>query len=226
MNLASPTAAKATQAQHSKTFHWLTQLGLPGLFCVSALDASVIPLPIPGTTDLLLLWLVSHKGNPWALVLCAMCGSILGGYTTWQIGHRGGEAALHRYVPARVLNQVCRWAKAHPILAVFIPSVMPPPIPLSPFLLASGALGVPLGRFLAAFSAARALRYSLVAWLGVVYGRRVVRTWSTTLEAWSAPLLWAFGVLLLVGIGLGLWKLRKHRQPRTGEAPRLEGAAD
>ena len=71
--------------------HWLTHLGALGLFSVAVIDSSVIPLPLPGSTDLLLLWLVAHSGDPWLLAPCAVAGSILGGYTTWQIGRRGGE---------------------------------------------------------------------------------------------------------------------------------------
>jgi hypothetical protein len=32
--------------------HWLTHLGALGLFSVAGLDSSVIPLPLPGSTDL------------------------------------------------------------------------------------------------------------------------------------------------------------------------------
>jgi membrane protein YqaA with SNARE-associated domain len=155
--------------------HWLTHLGALGLFSVSVVDSSVIPLPLPGSTDLLLLWLVAHRGDPWLLAPCAIAGSIVGGYTTWLIGRRGGEAALQHYVPSRLLGRVVQWVQHHPILAVFIPALLPPPIPLLPFALASGALGVSRSRFLVVFGAARSLRYSFVAWMGVVYGRKVVR---------------------------------------------------
>jgi membrane protein YqaA with SNARE-associated domain len=155
--------------------HWLTHLGALGLFSIAVVDSSVIPLPIPGSTDLLLLWLVAHRGDPWLLVPLAVAGSILGGYTTWHIGRRGGEAALRHYVPARLLGRIVGWVERHRILAVFLPALLPPPIPLLPFALASGALGVSRTRFLVVFGAARSLRYSFVAWLGVVYGRSVVR---------------------------------------------------
>ena len=188
--------------------HWLTHLGSLGLFAVAMVDSSVIPLPLPGSTDLLLLWLVSHHGNPWLLAASAIAGSILGGYTCWSTGRKGGEAALQRYVRARLLKRVSRWMEKRAILSVFLPSLLPPPFPLSPFLLAAGALGVSRNRFLAVFSAARSLRYGLIAWVGVEYGRRVVRLWSATLEKWSAPLLWSFAAMALIGLGLGIWKLR------------------
>ena len=172
----------------------------------------MIPLPLPGSTDLLLLWLVAHSGNPWLLASCAIAGSIVGGTTTWHVGRRGGETALRSYVPALLLGRVVMWVERHPLLAVFLPALLPPPIPLLPFALASGALGVSRRRFLGVYGAARCLRYSFIAWLGVAYGRRIVRMWSGTMQRWSTPLLCVFVGLLAVGIGFGIWKIRGLRQ--------------
>ena len=206
-------------AQHAVQLHkapthqplmpsWLTHLGPLGLFSVAVIDSSVIPLPLPGSTDLLLLWLVAHSGNPWLLAPCAIAGSIVGGYTTWDAGRRGGEAALHRHVPARILVRIIRWVERHRILAIFLPAVLPPPIPLLPFALATGALGVSRQRFLAVYGAARCLRYSFIAWLGVAYGRRIVRMWTGTLQTWSTSLLCVFVGLVAVGLVCGIWKMR------------------
>ena len=191
---------------------------------MAVIDSSVIPLPLPGSTDLLLLWLVSHRGDPWLLAASAIAGSILGGYTCWSTGRKGGEAALQRYVPARLLKRISRWMEERAILSVFLPSVLPPPFPLSPFLLAAGALGVSRNRFLAVFGAARSVRYGLIAWLGVVYGRRVVRLWSAELEKWSATLLWVFGAMALTGIVLGIWKLRGQRKSASANEGSLHPA--
>ncbi|MGA7857802.1 MAG: VTT domain-containing protein, partial [Terracidiphilus sp.] len=138
--------------------YWLTHLGIPGLFFVAVIDSSVIPLPLPGSTDLLLLWLVAHSGNPWLLAPIAITGSLVGGYTTWDVGRKGGEAALQKHVPAKILKRIVAWVKRHPVFSVFLPAVLPPPIPLLPFALASGALGVSRIRFLTVYGAARTLR--------------------------------------------------------------------
>lgn len=195
---------------------WLTHLGPFGLFLVASIDSSVFPLPVPGTTDLLLLWFVAHRGNPWLLVSSAVAGSLLGGFTSWQIGHKGGEPALSRYVSPRILKRVVAWVERHPILSVFVPAILPPPIPLSPFVIASGALGASRGRFLAVFGSARTLRYTFIAWLGLKYGPRVIRMWSGTLETWSAPLLWGFCVLLAGSLAYVVWKVRGLRGRRRG----------
>src|ERR1700722_14047376 len=194
-----PAQSYALSLKPSTMPHWLTHLGLFGLFIVAVIDSSVIPLPIPGSTDLLLLWLVAHGGDPWLLAPGAIVGSIIGGYTTWHIGRKGGEAALQRHVPARMLKRVVRWVECHPVLAVFIPALLPPPIPLLPFALASGALGVSRERFLVVFGAARSLRYSFVAWLGVIYGRKVVRMFCARLQKRSTPLLCVFVGLMVDG---------------------------
>jgi membrane protein YqaA with SNARE-associated domain len=187
---------------------------------VAVVDSTIIPMPVPGSTDLVLLWLVSHRGNPLLLVPIAIAGSLIGGYSSWHLGNKGGEAALKKYVPARFLERITGWAERHPGLAVFVPAVLPPPIPLSPFLLAAGALSVSWRRFLLAFGAARTIRYSLIAWLAVVYGRRVMRLWSATLEKWSAPLIWTFVTLMVAGVGYGIWNFRRQDAPRS-DAPAL-----
>ena len=221
-NLVVNLFAPAPAARRSFLPHWLIRLGPLGLFAVAIVDSSIVPLPIPGSTDLLLLLLVSHSGNPWLLTFSAVAGSIIGGYSTWQLGKKGGEAAMKRWISARMLKRVNAWVGSHPVLAVFLPALLPPPIPLSPFILASGALGVSRGRFLAAYSAARILRYSLVSWLAVRYGRHVVRLWNQELGKWSAPLLWTFLAVVVAGLGYGIWKFRRMRSSGAGRAFNLK----
>jgi membrane protein YqaA with SNARE-associated domain len=205
--------------------HWLTHMGALGLFSVAVVDSSVIPLPLPGSTDLLLLWLVAHNGNPWLLVTLAIAGSILGGHITWDVGRRGGEAALQHYVPARLLKRVVGWVKRHAILAVFLPAVLPPPIPLLPFALASGALGVSRNRFLLVYGAARTARYSVVTWLGVIYGRHMIRLWTGTLQKWSTPLTLIFAGTLVAGVCFGILKIRGIRRFKASEITASHGEA-
>jgi len=224
MRLFAPAAPAAPQHSHVLLPAWLRSLGPLGLFAVSVIDSSPMPLPIPGSTDLLLLWLASHKSNPWVLALCAIAGSIVGGTISWQIGRKGGELALQRYVSPRFHAKVVAWVGKRPILAVFLPAILPPPIPLSPFVLAAGALGVSRNRFLAAFGVARTLRYGLVAWLGVTYGRGVVRAWSKVMDKWSAPLLTAFLTVMAVAIFLLVWKFRQHRKAGAGSRRAIEPA--
>jgi membrane protein YqaA with SNARE-associated domain len=214
-------ALAAPRGKRQAAFHWIIRLGAPGLFAVSFIDASVIPLVIPGSTDLLLLWLISHGGSAWLMVPCALAGSLVGAWTTWRLGKKGGQAAIHRYVPARLQKRVLGWSQHRPVLVVFVPAILPPPIPLWPFLLAAGALGVTWRRFLAAFGSGRVLRYGLEGWLAVAYGRPILRLWSVTLDKWGPAVLWGFIAVTLAGVAWGIWKLRRSsRQEQRGESLR------
>lgn len=211
--------ATAQHHLHRRAFpipRWLIHFGVFGVFIVSAIDASVIPLPLPGSTDLLVLLLAARHSVLWLLVLSAVAGSILGGYFTWGAGKKGGEAMLERYVPQRFREPLSRRVKRHGVMSVGIAAILPPPIPLMPFVLAAGALGLSRKQFLWSFSIARAVRYSLIAWLGATYGRRVLTLWSKYLAGWSDVILWLFIGLLIAAIVFGIWKYR-HDQ-RAGKA--------
>jgi membrane protein YqaA with SNARE-associated domain len=186
--------------------------GTLGLFAVSVIDSSIIPLPVPGSTDLLLILLVAHRGDPFLAAIAATVGSILGGYLTWGTGSKGGEAALHRYMPKRFARRLTGWVESKGTLAVTIAALLPPPFPLMPLLLAAGALGVSRRRFLISFSLARTFRYALVAWLAATYGRAMVRAFRHYLAGWSTPLMWTYLGLVAAGVLYGVYKFRRERR--------------
>ena len=194
--------------------------GVLGLFVVSAIDSSIIPLPLPGSTDLLLILLVAHRANPILAALAATAGSIIGGYFTWGAGAKGGEAALPRFMPKRLAKRMTSQVEKNGVLAVSAFALLPPPFPMMPFLLAAGALGVSRRKFLLSFGIARTIRYALVAWLAEVYGRAMVRAFRHYLAGWSSTLMWIYLGLMVAAIVYGIWKFRRQRregatQPRA-----------
>ena len=201
---------------------WLVHLGVFGVFGVSLLDASIIPLPVPGSTDLLIVLLVANQGCPWLLAGAALLGSMIGGYLTWGAGKKGGEAMLQRYVPKRYLKPVTRWMKRNGVITVALAAVLPPPIPLLPFLLSAGALGLRRRSFLSSFFFARGARYALDAWLGVTYGRRILHAWSKY-QRWSDVIIWSFLGLVVAAAMFGIWKF-KHDKRRFKLNERAEAA--
>jgi membrane protein YqaA with SNARE-associated domain len=213
----------ARRHHHSPVPHWLVQFGVLGVFVVSALDASIIPLPIPGSTDVLVVLLAARHSSPWLLVVAAAGGSLLGGYLTWSAGKRGGEAMLERHVPKRFLAALTGWVKRRGVISVATASVLPPPIPLMPFLLAAGALGVTRKQFLWSFAIARTARYAVMTWLGVTYGRHVLRLWSHYLSGWAVVILWVFLGFLAAAILFGIWKYRHDRRSGKYNLPVASG---
>jgi membrane protein YqaA with SNARE-associated domain len=82
----------------------------------------------------------------------APAGSVLGGFVTIRLARNEGKEALESRVPPRKVNKVCeifgRWGFG----AIVIPALLPPPVPMLPFLLAVGAMQYPARRFLAALT--------------------------------------------------------------------------
>jgi membrane protein YqaA with SNARE-associated domain len=189
--------------------HWLLGMGWVGLFSVSLIDACPFPLPIPGTTDLLLLLLVVRKGSPWVLVPLAVAGAVAGAFITWSAGKKGGEKALRRYVPERYYDPITNWVKKYGATGVALAAINPPPVPLMPFLAAAGALGVPRERFLAAFATARTARYALVAWLGVRYGHQMIHWWNLYLADYAGVIGWGLLALFIAAFAWGIWRWRR-----------------
>lgn len=226
---AATGAARQAGSHRAPLLRWLVSLGGLGLFAVAIADSSVIPLPLPGSTDLLLLLLAAQRRTtvPMAiwLAFCALAGSLLGGYLTWSAGHKGGEVAMDRYIPKRFRKKIGAIVEKHGIWSVAVATILPPPVPLTPFLLAAGALGMERNRFMVSYGVARAVRYGLLAWLGMTYGRWFVRLWEKELKGWTAPILWTYGGLVVAGIVYGVWKYRQGRQTRPLAASPAKDAA-
>ena len=203
--LAIASAATASHGNH--LIHLFLSFGLIGLFFVSIVDSSFVPLPIPGVTDIMLVLFAAQHANVFLLIAIAAVGSALGGYFSYQVGHAGGLQFLETHVPKRIFRRVTNWMEHHAILSVALPALLPPPMPLSPFVLAAGALKMSRHRFLSTFIVSRTLRHAFAVWLGVLYGPAVLRFWARFSERWGATILIVLWTGILIGIAFAFWKL-------------------
>jgi membrane protein DedA with SNARE-associated domain len=212
-------AANSTSKSSSRLLPWVMNLGGVGLFGIAIIDSSIIPIQLPGSTDLLLLLLTAYRSSSIALtvsfVAWAFAGSVLGGYFAWAAGQKGGEAAIEKLGRGRFVKRATAWAKRNGVLSVGIVALLPPPVPLLPVVVAAGALGLTRGRFLASYGSARLLRYSFIGWLGYTYGRRVVSLWQTNLKPWMTPILTLYVAMVVLVAAYGLWKYFKERNKRN-----------
>jgi len=208
---ASSAAPKATRAARPRNplLRLAFSFGLLGLFVVSIVDSSFVPLPIPGLTDIMIILMAARHQNVILLVLVASIGSALGGYFSHQVGQRGGMAFLEKRVSPRILKPICEWMEKHAILSVALPAILPPPMPLSPFVLAAGALNMPRKKFMIAFTVSRAIRHSVAAWLGVHYGRHIIRLWNGLSAKYATPFLIILWAGIAASCAFAFWKLYK-----------------
>jgi len=156
---------------------WLRHLGGVGLVLLGLVDNSVIP--VPGSMDALTIVLSTNQKQWWPYyAFMATLGSAIGGYLTYQFARRGGKQAMRRRLSRsraeKVEKRFARWGFA----AITIPAILPPPVPMVPFLLAAGATQYPRARFLTALLIGRSIRYSLLALLGGFYGGEILRSFE------------------------------------------------
>jgi membrane protein YqaA with SNARE-associated domain len=213
-NTAKYLSAVALQAApvhraRSPFLHFLFSFGIFGVFLVSIVDSSFVPLPLPGVTDIMIIVMAARHQNVILLVLLATAGSALGGYFSHQVGQRGGMGFLEKRVPPRIFKRVCEWMQNHAILSVALPAILPPPMPLSPFVLAAGALNMSRKKFMIAFTVSRALRHTIAAWLGIHYGRHILRLWNSLSDKYATPILTVLWVGIAISCAIAFWKLYK-----------------
>jgi membrane protein YqaA with SNARE-associated domain len=191
-------------------------LGPIGEVLLGVADASVIPTP--GSLDILIILLVAGAPQHWWIyILAATVGSALGAYITYRIGFRGGKEGLEKRIPEKKLKKVYGWSEKYGLGAVAVPALLPPPFPLSPFLLAAGVLKVPRTKFLAAYAIGRLVRYSIVAWLGRLYGKALIHG----MQQYSKPIIWALIALAVVGglvAGIYIWHRKQQGLPALRSA--------
>ena len=157
---------------------------------------------------MVILYAAQHA-NIWLLLLLATIGSALGGYFSYQVGQSGGMDFIEKRTPPRVFKRVTGWMESHAILAVALPAILPPPMPLSPFVLAAGALKMSLSKFMITFTGSRLVRHAIAIWLGVRYGKQVLVIWNRFFVRWGTPVLIVLWVLILASVGYAFWQLWK-----------------
>ncbi len=169
--------------------HFLFGFGFIGLFLVSIIDSSFVPLPVPGITDIMLVLMSARHANAVLLVVISSVGSAIGGYVSYRVGQSGGMAFIERRVPAKIFKHLRDWMDRHAILSVALPALLPPPMPLAPFVLAAGALKMSKKKFMTAFIISRTARHMIAVGLGLYYGRSILRLWNRISAEYAIPIL-------------------------------------
>jgi membrane protein YqaA with SNARE-associated domain len=189
-------AAVTTETVAHDVRHWIAQLGGVGLIPLGLLDASLVP--IPGSMDVLTIVLAARDSKLWFYYAgMATLGSVIGALVTFRLARKGGKETLMRKVSAaraeRIIEIFSRWG----FWSITIAALLPPPVPMVPFVIAAGATQYSTERFLVALTLGRVIRYSLLALLAARYGRQIINFIAHP----AHPSLYAaFGVAVIVGV--------------------------
>ena len=192
---------------------WLIHLGGPGLILLGIADNSLIPLP--GSTDVVTVLLAAHRREPWFYyTILATAGAILGGYLTYRMARKGGKETLEKRFSQRKVKKVYAIFERWGFAAVAIPAILPPPFPITPMLLAAGAMQYPTKKFLTALAVGRGIRFTILGYLGYHYGRNIVKFFAQ----YYWPVMIALIIFSLAG---GLYGLYQYKRRQKGEQPKI-----
>jgi membrane protein YqaA with SNARE-associated domain len=145
-------------------------LGAPGLFLIAFLDSSFLSLP--EIADIMVVYMVTqHPSRVVLYVLATTTGSMCGCLLMYLIGRKGGEAVVRKRFAGPAVERAMGFFQRYGVVAVLIPSLLPPPMPFKIFVLLSGVSRIPTLRFLTAIAIGRGLRYSILGALAIRYGR-------------------------------------------------------
>ena len=152
---------------------YLYSLGGLGFIPLGFLDASIIP--VPGSMDVLTIILAARKEELWFYyALMATAGSVLGGFATYRLARKGGKEMVARKFSRNPLKNAEGIFERWGFGAIAIPALLPPPVPMVPFVLVAGAMQYPAEKFLTALTLGRIIRFTLLAFLAARYGRRIL----------------------------------------------------
>jgi membrane protein YqaA with SNARE-associated domain len=152
---------------------WLIHLGALGFLPLGLIDSSIIPLP--GSMDVLTIILAARSPEFWFYyAVMATIGSVLGGFVTYRLARKGGEKSMEKRLSAKSIKKVVKLFERWGFAAIAIPALLPPPMPLVPFLLAAGAMQYSVKKFLLAMALGRIARYTILAYLAARYGRKML----------------------------------------------------
>jgi membrane protein YqaA with SNARE-associated domain len=152
--------------------HWLQAIvasaGGPGLFLIAFLDSSVLTFPV--INDLLLIQLsIRYPARMPYYAAMATLGSIGGCVLLYYIARKGGEAMFHKHAGPRA-RHIHDWINRNGFVSILVTALLPPPTPFKVFVIAAGALEMPLRTFVLGLLAARAIRYFGEGFLAIRYG--------------------------------------------------------
>src|SRR4051812_6688668 len=124
----------------------LVAWGPAGILLLSILDSSGVP--VAGVFDALLILIAAQRPSvAWLCAGLAVAGSTAGNVILFSTAHRGGRRFMNTAAPEGRGAKFREWFKRYGMVTVFVPALMPIPMPLKLFVISAGVTGTSLAQF-------------------------------------------------------------------------------
>jgi membrane protein DedA with SNARE-associated domain len=149
----------------------LVAFGPAGVLALTFLDSTGVP--VSAGVDALIIYLaVQSPHSAWLSAILAVAGSTVGNLVLFFAARRGGRRFLERAAPTGRVQKFRAWFERYGLVTVFVPALIPFPMPLKLFVISAGVLRTRVPAFLGVILLARILRYGGDVWLGVALGNQ------------------------------------------------------
>jgi membrane protein YqaA with SNARE-associated domain len=188
----------------------LKPLGVWGIGALAVIDSSTIPVPI----DALLIDYVANDHRRF-LLYCFMAafGSAVGSLVPYYLGRAGGELFLLKRINRQRYERMRDRFEKQEFLAIMVPAMMPPPMPVKLFEFAAGVFEMKPLWFFGAILVGKFVRFLIWAIITITYGPAILGTIGRTIQAHR---YWVLGVSGIVLVLLLVYVLRKVFDRRRG----------
>jgi membrane protein YqaA with SNARE-associated domain len=173
----------------------LKPLGVWGIGGMAVIDSSTIPMPI----DALLIDYVAHDHHRF-LLYCFMAalGSAVGSLLPYYLGRAGGELFLLKRINRQRYEQLRDRFEKQEFLAIMVPAMMPPPMPVKLFEFAAGVFEMKPVWFFSAIMVGKFLRFLVWAIITILYGPRILHTITHTLHEHLGYVMGVSGIIVVL----------------------------
>ena len=196
----------------------LKPLGVWGVCALAIVDSSSIPMPI----DAIVIGYVAADHKKFVIyAFMAALGSAIGSMVPYFIGRAGGELFLLKRVNRERYERLRDRFEKQEFLAIMIPAMMPPPMPVKLFEFAAGVFEMKTVWFFSAILVGKFVRFLIWAIITVYYGPAIVQTIGHALHEHLGAVLATVGTIIVL---LALWVTRKIFDRRTGTRLPIEDA--
>ncbi len=189
----------------------LKPFGVWGLLALSTLDSAILPLPF--LDPLIVSYGVQNPARAILYAFMAAIGSAIGSMLPYYLGRAGGELFLLKRINRDRYEKLRDRFEKQEFLAIMLPAMCPPPMPVKIFELAAGVFEMrPLSYFLAICSG-KFLRFLIESVLVIVYGPAIL---NTALHVMRQHMNLVLGTVGTVIFALAVYILRKIFDRRRG----------
>jgi membrane protein YqaA with SNARE-associated domain len=205
----------------------LKPLGIWGLGGLAFVDSGLFPLPT--TMDGVVIGYVANDHKKALLyVLMAAAASAMGSLIPYYVGRAGGELFLLKRINRERYERLRDRFENQEFMAIMIPAMLPPPMPIKLFEFAAGVFEMKPMLFAAAIFTGKFIQFLVCALITVLYGPEIAQAGRHMLKNHPAALIGIAGIAVLWVLVFILRKLFAGRGVKfpIEETPEDETVAD